>query len=92
METILPTILKTTKRQMKDAQYYSILEDIRFGDISPRTWQLLNENFQSSSSSLSIKDVLNTTHVVGYRETAEQINTQICNILPIENNKYLISY
>src|SRR5688572_18645638 len=32
------------------------------------------------------------THVVGYRETAEQINVQICNTLPVEDEKYLISY
>ena len=29
---------------------------------------------------------------MGYRETAEQINVQICNTLPIQNDKYLISY
>ncbi|CAG8509718.1 5975_t:CDS:2 [Funneliformis mosseae] len=34
------------------------------------------------------EDILNTTYVVGYKEIAEQINTQICNTLPIENEKY----
>ena len=39
-----------------------------------------------------MEKVLNTTHIVGYKETAEQINIQICNTLPIQNEKYLISY
>lgn len=53
---------------------------------------MLNKKFQESSNNLSLEDALSTTHIVGYRETAEQINVQICNTLPIENEKYLISY
>ena len=77
---------------MRDTQYYSILEEIRLGNISESTWQLLYEKFQHSSNDLSLKKVLNMTHVVGYRETAEQINVEICNTLPDEDEKYLISY
>ena len=77
---------------MRDAQYYSILKDIRFENITNTTWQLLNKKFQNNSNDLLLEKVLNTTHVIGYKETAEQINTQICNTLPVENEKYLISY
>jgi PIF1-like helicase/Helitron helicase-like domain at N-terminus len=87
-----PLFLRQPKRQMNDTQYYLILEEIRFGNISESTWQLLNKKFQNSSTDLSLEKVLNTTHIVGFRETAEQINVQICNTLPIENEKYLISY
>ena len=52
----------------------------------------MNNKFQNSSNDLSLEKVLNVTHVVGYRETAEQINVQICNNLPVEKEKYLISY
>ena len=68
------------------------MEEVRFGNISESTWQLLNEKFQNSSTDLSLEKVLNTTYVVGYRETAEQINVQICNTLPVKDGKYLISY
>ena len=35
--------------------------------------------------------MLASTHIVGLRETAEQINRTICNALPVENDKFLIS-
>src|ERR1043165_4382189 len=35
--------------------------------------------------------LLNTTYIVGFKETAEQINRMICNILPVPDNKFLIS-
>ena len=92
METVLSTFLTKAKRQVDDPQHYSLLEEIRIGNISESTWQLLNKKFQKSSNNLSLESTLDTTHIVGYRETAEQTNVQICNTLPIENNKYLISY
>uniref|UniRef100_U9TC82 Uncharacterized protein n=1 Tax=Rhizophagus irregularis (strain DAOM 181602 / DAOM 197198 / MUCL 43194) TaxID=747089 RepID=U9TC82_RHIID len=36
--------------------------------------------------------LLDITHIVGYREIAEQINFQIYNTLPIEIEKYLLSH
>jgi len=91
-ELFYPLFLRQAKRQADDPQYYSLLEEVRFGNISESTWQLLNKKFQESSTNLSLESVLDTTHIVGYKETAEQINIQICNTLPIENDKYLISY
>ena len=32
-----------------------------------------------------------TTHIVGFRENAQQINRMICNILPVPDGKFLIS-
>ena len=34
--------------------------------------------------------LLNTTHIVGFKQTAQQINTIVCNILPIFENRFLI--
>ena len=35
--------------------------------------------------------LLNTTHIVGFKETAQQINTSICNMLPVPPNGFLLS-
>jgi ATP-dependent exoDNAse (exonuclease V) alpha subunit len=39
----------------------------------------------------NLENLLNTTHIVGYKEIAQQINQTICTMLPIQNDKYLIS-
>ena len=49
----------------------------------------LNETITSSDNDL--EKLLNITHIVGYKEMAKQINQMICSMLPIRNNKYLIS-
>ncbi|GES90273.1 Pif1-like helicase domain-containing protein [Rhizophagus clarus] len=87
-----PLFLREAKRQAENPQYYSLLEEARFGNITESTYNILYQKFQDSSNNLSLENVLNTTHIVSYRETAEQINTQICNTLPVENDKFLISY
>jgi PIF1 helicase. len=38
-----PLFLRQAKRQADDPQYYSLLEDVRFGNMSESTWQLLNK-------------------------------------------------
>ena len=38
-----------------------------------------------------IDTILNTTNIVGYKQTANQINNIICNMLPVTENKFLIS-
>jgi hypothetical protein len=35
--------------------------------------------------------LLNITHIVGFRENAQQINQMICNLFPVPDNKFLIS-
>ena len=42
-------------------------------------------------SSQSLDILLSTTHIVGYRESAEQINQIICNALPVEDEKSFVS-
>jgi len=36
----------------------------------------------SKISRSTVDTLLNTTHIVGFKETAQQINTSICNMLP----------
>ena len=47
-----------------------------------------SENYNHNQSPDSL---LTTTHIVGYCETSRQINDTICNLLPINNNKYLLA-
>ena len=35
--------------------------------------------------------ILNTTNIVGYKKTASQFNRMICNMLPVEEDKFLIN-
>ncbi|GES92241.1 Pif1-like helicase domain-containing protein [Rhizophagus clarus] len=64
-----PLFLREAKRQAEDPQYYSLLEEARFGNITESTYNILYQ-----------------------KETAEQINTQICNTLSVKNDKFLILY
>src|SRR5215212_10352113 len=35
--------------------------------------------------------MLNITNIVGYKQTADRINRTICNMLPVNENKFLIN-
>ena len=50
------------------------------------TKKATNYNTHQSPDSL-----LTSTHIVGHRHTADQINQSICNILPVNSNKWLIA-
>ncbi|CAG8749746.1 3259_t:CDS:2 [Gigaspora margarita] len=50
---------------------------------------LQKENETAATSQVNIN--LNTTYIVGYRKTAYQINKAICTMIPVQENKFLIS-
>lgn len=60
-----------------------MLEEIRLNDISPRTWTKLQQRNSEFSAHTSPSTLLNTTHIVGFKEIAQQINTALCNLLPV---------
>ena len=68
-----------------------MLEEIRFGTISDTTWTKLIEKAANYDNNQSSDSLLTTTHIVGFCETSNQINNTICNILPINNDKYLLA-
>jgi len=68
-----------------------MLEEIRFGIISNTTWAKLMQKAADYNNNPSSDSLLTTTHIVGYCETSNQINNTICNLLPINNDKYLIA-
>jgi len=86
-----PLFLRTSKRQEKDIEFYTMLEEIRFNNISDRTWNMLTQKASEYSSSYTTDTLLTTTHIVGHRVLADQINHTICNGLPVDPDKFLIS-
>ncbi|GBC07669.1 hypothetical protein RclHR1_07600008 [Rhizophagus clarus] len=79
------------KRHQEDEEFYQMLEEIRFRTISDRTWAKLTEKSENYNYNQSPDLLLTTTHIVGYCETSRQINDNICNLLPINNDKYILA-
>ena len=86
-----PLFLRSPKRQEEDDGFYEMLQQIRFGNITEKTWDKLMKKASEYSSTQSLDDLLTTTHIRGYRESAEQINRTICNALPMDTEGFLIS-
>ncbi|CAJ0840813.1 6800_t:CDS:2 [Entrophospora sp. SA101] len=85
-----PLFLRQPQRQNQDFLYYKALEDIRFGNITQKTHNFLLQKFNESHQQKTLEETLNTTYIVGYRETAARFNRMICNMLPVENDKFWI--
>ena len=62
------------------------------GNISQETWHKLEQCHSEFITQPVTNTLFNTTHIVGFKENAQRINTSICNILPVSNNKFLLSY
>ena len=86
-----PLFLKQPQRQIQDKEYYNVLQEIRLGKISSTTWNFLYQKLNIFDHQKPINTALNTTNIVGYKKTADQINNVICNMLPVTENKFLIS-
>jgi ATP-dependent exoDNAse (exonuclease V) alpha subunit len=86
-----PLFLRQPKRQHQDESFYRMLEEIRLGNISQNTWNKLLQKAAIYQTDMSLDNILTITHVVGHRRTADMINRVICNVLPIENECFLIS-
>ena len=86
-----PLFLRSPQRQNNDTEFYSMLEEVRSGNISEETWNKLQQRHAEYLVQTPVDSLLNTTHIVGFRENAQQINRMICNHLPVSENKFLIS-
>jgi ATP-dependent exoDNAse (exonuclease V) alpha subunit len=86
-----PLFLRQPQRQIQDKEYYNALQEIRLGKISLTTWNLLYQKAGQFNHQKPINTALNVTNIVGYKQTASQINNIICNMLPVTENKFLIS-
>ena len=86
-----PLFLRQPQRQIQDKEYYNALQEIRLGEISLTTWNLLYQKVNAFDHQKPIDTALNITNIVGFKQTANQINNVICNMLPVNENKFLIS-
>jgi len=86
-----PLFLRQPQRQNQDLQYYNALQEIRLGEISLSTWNFLYEKAGNFDHQQPLNIALNVTNIVGYKQTADRINRTICNMLPVNENKFLIS-
>jgi ATP-dependent exoDNAse (exonuclease V) alpha subunit len=80
-DCFMPLILSLPKRQSDDLEFFQILQEVRFNQISEETWEKLNEKLNAPSD---ISSPLETTHIMGYRYMADTINKAIMNYLPID--------
>ena len=79
----MPLILSIPKRHSDDLEFFQILQEIRFNQITSETWEKLYEKLNASSN---INSPLETTYIMGYRYVVDMINETIINQLPIDEN------
>jgi len=85
-----PFFLRQPQRHQTNSHFYQMLEEIRFGNISNETWNCLLQKTNDYKPQRSLPSLITTTHIVSYKQTADQINRIINNSLPIENEKFMI--
>ena len=86
-----PLFLRHSHRQQDQLEYCNMLENIRLGNITEEIWEKLQRKHESFDPNKPIELLLNTTNIVGYRETADKINRLVCNTLPTTQDKFMIS-
>ncbi|CAG8725741.1 9760_t:CDS:2, partial [Rhizophagus irregularis] len=86
-----PLFLRTPQRQNNDNTFYQMLEEIRIDNISTETRNILQQRHSEFLVRSAVETSFNTTHIVGFKENAQFINTMICNTLPVPPNKFLLS-
>ncbi|CAB4412311.1 unnamed protein product [Rhizophagus irregularis] len=86
-----PLFLRTPQRQNNDNTFYQMLEEIRIDNISTETRNILQQRHSEFLVRSAVEISFNTTHIVGFKENAQFINTMICNTLPVPPNKFLLS-
>ena len=85
-----PFFLNQPHRHQANSHFYQMLEEIRFGNISEETWNCLLQKANSYESQRSLLSLITTTHIVSYKQTANQLNLTINNALPVENDKFMV--
>ena len=57
-----PLFLTTPQRQHNDTRFSQMLEEVRTGNISPQTWNMLQQRHSEFISRSTVDTLLNTTH------------------------------
>src|SRR3954463_11043513 len=69
-----------------------MLENIRLGNLTEEIWEKLKMKHESFNPNIPTNLLINTTNIVGYRETADKINRLVCNALPTTEGRFMISH
>ncbi|CAG8623786.1 401_t:CDS:2 [Paraglomus occultum] len=80
-QIFFPLFLRTCHRQQNDMAFYNLLEEIRFGNISEASWNMLEQKHIEYAPISHTPDCPDSTHTVSYRQSTEQSNTTTCNHL-----------
>jgi len=78
-----PLFLRNSQRQLNDNQYFNLLEEVRLGNISDTSWQMLQTKHSQYSNTLTSTNAFITTSIVGYKQSAEHLNVSLCNLLHV---------
>ena len=73
--------LTTPQRQINDVEFYRILQEIRTGNLSARSKQIIQTKINQETDLCSFYD---TTHVVGTQKAAQSLNAIFFNHLPFD--------
>ncbi|CAG8475506.1 8873_t:CDS:2, partial [Paraglomus brasilianum] len=68
----------------QDIQFYQLLQELCTGQLSEFSQTLIQQKLTSPKTAINAID---TTHLVGYKHLAYNINSSICNALP-RDEKY----
>src|SRR6266511_2223913 len=82
----MPLFLSISRRQSEDMEFFEILQQIRFNQITKETWEKLKQKVTTPSN---INSPLETTHIMGYRHMVDTINEIIIDYLPTDESHYL---
>ncbi len=89
-QEFFPLFLTTSHRQHDDMVFYNILQEIRIGNLSSQTINLINEKVSSYQNSITSNQnsttSISTTHICGFRHEADSINNLIYGFLPVFEN------
>src|SRR5438874_640291 len=77
--------LTKPQRQKSDLDFYSLLEELRFGNLSEKSKSMINEKTKCSQN---CRAMISITYVVGLHDTSEKINLLICKNLPFGDHAY----
>jgi ATP-dependent DNA helicase PIF1 len=75
--------LTRPQRQQNDLSFYNILQEIRIGKISENSKNLILAKIETDAGNI-VGDSYNTTHIVGTRQAASEINRLFCESLPFD--------
>ena len=81
-KVFFPLFLTKPQRQCNDIEFFNLLQEIRIGQLSEKSKNMINVKVNNSKF---IRTFYETTHVVGLRETADKINTLLCNNIPFDH-------